>query len=75
MQVSKVGNAYTSVADVACLDGFEGMREEDGRVFVAGIGVEVWRAGGKERVVGGQGGGGSTLGGEIVGVGDVLQIR
>lgn len=52
MQVAKVGNAYTSVADVACLDGFEATREEGGRVFVAGIGVEVWRAGGKEEWLG-----------------------
>lgn len=46
MEVVKKGNGYTSVADVACLDGFEGVGDECGRVFVAGIGVEVWRFGG-----------------------------
>ena len=47
MKVVRKGNVGTSVADVACLDRVEG------RVFVAGIGVEVWRVGG-----GGVGGGG-----------------
>lgn len=46
MEVAKVWNGYTSVADVACLDSSEGVEDGCERVFVAGIGVEVWRIGG-----------------------------
>lgn len=52
MQVTKVGNSYTTVADVACLDAFEESGENGGRVFVAGIGVEVWRTGERVEVLG-----------------------
>lgn len=52
MQVTKVGNSYTTVADVACLDAFEECGKNGGRAFVAGIGVEVWRTGGREDVLG-----------------------
>lgn len=45
LEVAKAGNAYTSVADVACLDAFEG-GDGVGGVLVAGIGVEVWRVAG-----------------------------